>query len=95
MKLAADDEYPTFIENNIWDLVPCFSSANIIRSMWIFTYKLCMLENGETQRVHIDCGETFNPIVKPATIHAILSLSLSKHWLIHHLDVKNTFFMVR
>ncbi|XP_060170707.1 uncharacterized protein LOC132601648 [Lycium barbarum] len=31
------------------------------------------------------------PVVKPATIRTILSLSLSKHWPIHQLDVKNAF----
>jgi len=36
-------------------------------------------------------GETFSPVVKPTTIQAILNLSLSKAWPIHHLDVKNAF----
>lgn len=39
----------------------------------------------------MDYGETFSPVVKPATIRTVLSLALSKAWLIHQIDVKNAF----
>jgi hypothetical protein len=39
----------------------------------------------------IDYDETFSPVVKPATIWAVLTLALSRSWLIHQLDVKNAF----
>ncbi|GKD41877.1 ribonuclease H-like domain-containing protein, partial [Tanacetum coccineum] len=42
----------------------------------------------------IDCDETFSPIVKPATIHTVLSLALTRYWLVHQLDVKNAFLNV-
>ncbi|GKE00496.1 ribonuclease H-like domain-containing protein [Tanacetum coccineum] len=45
----------------------------------------------ESQRQGIDCDETFSPIVKPATIRTVLSLTVSRNWLIHQLDVKNAF----
>lgn len=70
--------------------------------MWIFRHKeksegsferhkARLIGNGVGQQVGIDCGEMFSPVVKPATIHIVLSLSLSKYWLIHQLDVKNSF----
>ncbi|GJX88375.1 ribonuclease H-like domain-containing protein [Tanacetum coccineum] len=31
------------------------------------------------------------PVVKPATIHTVLSFALSQNWHIHQLDVKNAF----
>jgi len=33
----------------------------------------------------------FSPVVKPVDYSPILSLALSKAWLIHQLDVKNAF----
>ncbi|GJW12827.1 ribonuclease H-like domain-containing protein [Tanacetum coccineum] len=39
----------------------------------------------------IDVDETFSPVVKPATIRIVLSLAISRHWLVHQLDVKNAF----
>ena len=44
-----------------------------------------------TQRPGIDYDETFNLVVKPATIRVVLSLALSRSWPIHQLDVKNAF----
>lgn len=39
----------------------------------------------------VDFSETFNPMVKPATVRTVLSLALSRQWPIHQLDVKNAF----
>ncbi|GKA65454.1 ribonuclease H-like domain-containing protein [Tanacetum coccineum] len=44
-----------------------------------------------SQQFGVDCDESFSPVVKPATIHTVLSLALSRNWLIHQLDVKNAF----
>lgn len=101
-KMAMDDEYNDLIENKAWELVPRPPHVNVIRSMWIFTHKVKsngvferhkarLVGDGKTQQVGIDCGETFSPVVKPATIRTVLSLSLSKAWPIHQLDVKNAF----
>jgi len=46
---------------------------------------------GFTQCPGIDFDETFSPVVKPATVHTVLSLALSRSWPIHQLDVKNAF----
>lgn len=101
-KLAMDDEYNALIKNKTWELVPRPPDVNVIRSMWIFTHKVKsngdferhkarLVGDGKTQQVGIDCGETFSPVVKPATIRTVLSLALSKAWQIHQLDVKNAF----
>ncbi|GJW37724.1 ribonuclease H-like domain-containing protein [Tanacetum coccineum] len=42
----------------------------------------------------VDVDETFSPVVKPDTIWTVLSLAVSRHWLIHLLDVKNAFLHV-
>lgn len=44
-----------------------------------------------TQRLGIDFDETFSPVIKPATVLAVLSLAVSRDWPVHQLDVKNAF----
>lgn len=97
-----NDEYNALIKNKTRELVPRPPDVNVIRFIWIFTHKEKsnvvferhkdrLVADGNTQQVGIDCGETFSPVVKPVTIHMVLSHSLSKAWSIHHLDVKNVF----
>nr|GEY03602.1 hypothetical protein [Tanacetum cinerariifolium] len=57
-------------------------------------YKDRLVANGQSQQQGIDCDETFSSIVKPTTIHTVLSLAVSHDWPIHHLDVKNAFLHV-
>ncbi|KAL8103658.1 hypothetical protein AgCh_028016 [Apium graveolens] len=70
--------------------------------MWLFRhkfnsdgslerYKARLVVNGKSQTVGIDCEDTFNPVVKPATIRTVLSIAVSRSWPIHQLDVKNAF----
>lgn len=47
--------------------------------------------HGFSQRHSINYDETFRPVVKFATIRAVLSITVSHAWLIHQLDVKNAF----
>ena len=54
-------------------------------------YKARWVLRGFTQRPGVDYDETFSPVVKPATVRAVLSLALSQQWPIHQLDVKNAF----
>ena len=39
----------------------------------------------------MDYDETFSPIIKFATVRAILSFALSQDWMIYQLDIKNAF----
>nr|GEV66773.1 ribonuclease H-like domain-containing protein [Tanacetum cinerariifolium] len=83
-------------------LVPRLANVNVVRSMWLFKhkfhadgslsrYKARLVANGHSQQQGIDCDETFNSVVKLATIRIVLSFIVSHDWLIHQLDVKNAF----
>ncbi|GJW96259.1 ribonuclease H-like domain-containing protein [Tanacetum coccineum] len=95
-------EYNALIKNGTWFLIPRPSGANIVWCLWLFRnkfhadgslsqYKARLVTNGSSQQLGIDCDETFSPVVKPATIHTVLSLVLTRHRPIYHLDVKNAF----
>nr|ADB85383.1 putative retrotransposon protein [Phyllostachys edulis] len=101
-RAAMDEEFSALKANNTWDLIPCPSSANIVTSKWVFRHKLHpngsldrykarWVLRGFTQRPGIDFGETFSPVVKPATIRTVLTIAHSQEWSIHQLDVKNAF----
>ncbi|GJU05103.1 ribonuclease H-like domain-containing protein [Tanacetum coccineum] len=79
-------EYDTVFADCCMKEVGC--SLIVVDKEW---YKARLVANGCTQQVGIDCDDTFSPVVKPATIRAVLSLSLSRKWLVQQLAVKNAF----
>ncbi|GJW39232.1 ribonuclease H-like domain-containing protein [Tanacetum coccineum] len=54
-------------------------------------YKARLVANGSKKLSSVDVDEIFSPVVKPGTIQSVLSLAISWHWPVHHLDVKNAF----
>ncbi|XP_019091051.1 PREDICTED: uncharacterized protein LOC109128675 [Camelina sativa] len=99
---AVIEEYDALIKRKTWKLVPRPKATNIIRCMWLFRhkfkedgtlarYKVRLVANGKSQQLGIDCDETFNHVVKSATIRAVLSVATSRDWPLHQLDVKNEF----
>ncbi|KAK1619722.1 hypothetical protein QYE76_025239 [Lolium multiflorum] len=96
------DEFNALIRNDTWSLVPCPAGVNVVSGKWIYRhkynsdgslarYKARWVLRGFTQQAGIDFGETFSPVVKPATIRVVLSIATSHNWPIHQLDVKNAF----
>jgi hypothetical protein len=97
-----EDEYGALLSNNAWELVQQPPNCNIVTEKWIFRhkfnvdgslerYKAHWVLRGFTQQPGINYDETFNPVVKPATVQTVLSVALSRSWPIHQLDVKNAF----
>nr|GEZ77487.1 ribonuclease H-like domain-containing protein [Tanacetum cinerariifolium] len=96
------DEYNALIKNKTWILVPRPHNVNIVHCLWLFRHKhnadgslnhckACLVANGSSQLAGIDVDKTFSSVVKPATIHTVLSLAISRHCSVHQLDVKNAF----
>jgi histone deacetylase 1/2 len=99
---AMIEEFSALQANQTWNLVPPPPGVNIVSGKWVFCHKLHpdgtldrykarRVLRGFTRRPGIDFGETFSPVVKPATIHTVLSLAVSQDWPIRQLDVKNAF----
>jgi hypothetical protein len=67
---------------------------NIVGSRWVYRIKRCvddsikhyktrLVARGFTQQEGIDYSETFNPVIKQATIQLVFSIAVSQNWKIH------------
>ena len=85
-----DEEFRALQQNSTWELVPRPPQANIVTGKWIFKhkfqadvslerYKARWVLRGFSKCPGVDFDETFSTVVKPATVHTILSLVLSQH----------------
>jgi histone deacetylase 1/2 len=88
---AMNDEYQVLMENKTWHLVPPNSTCNIVNCKWVYhvkkntdgtidRYKACLVAKGFKQRYGIDYEDTFNPVVKSATIRLVLTIAISRGW---------------
>nr|GEX02989.1 ribonuclease H-like domain-containing protein [Tanacetum cinerariifolium] len=65
-------------------------------SRWdISKYKASLVANGRSQQIGIDCHEAFSPAVKPTTIWTILSLAISRNWLVHQFEHLNHAYLLK
>ena len=101
-RTAMLDELAALHHTKTWVLVPRPPGVNIVGSKWIFKtkhlpdgsvdkYKARLVARGFTQQLGIDYGDTFSPVVKPATVRLVLSLAVSRGWSLRQIDVSNAF----
>jgi hypothetical protein len=97
-----EDEYGALMSNGTWELVARPRGSNVVTGKWVFTHKLRAdgsfdrykarwVLRGFTQLPGVDYDETFNPVMKPATVRMVLATAVSRDWLVQELDVKNAF----
>jgi hypothetical protein len=97
-----DTEFDALTRNKTWHLVPPQKGTNVIDCKWVFKvkqkadgsldrYKARLVVKGFKQQYSIDYEETFSPVVKSETIRVILSLAITKGWMMCQLDVQNAF----
>ena len=101
-KNAMDDEYSVLMRNKTWHLVPEKRGKNIIDCKWVFKlkyradgsidrHKARLFAKGFKKRHGIDYTETFSPVIKHTTIRLVISLAVSRGWVLRQLDVQNAF----
>jgi hypothetical protein len=99
---AMVEEFEALIRNKTWHLIPPRPGLNIIDSKWVFKlkqnpdgsiarHKAQLVAKGFKQQFGVDYDDTFSPVVKPTTIHILLSLAVAKGWNLHQIDIQNAF----
>jgi len=99
---AMQTEFDALHRNRTWDFVSRSSTQNLIGCKWVFQikqypdgsidrYKARLVAKGFHQRPGWDYTETFTLVVKPVTVHTVLTLAVHQGWSIHQLDVNNAF----
>ena len=88
--------------NHTWSLVPLPIGHKPIDCKWVYKikytydrtierYKARLVAKCYTQVQGIDYQETFSPTAKLITLRCLLIVVAARYWLIHKLDVQNTF----
>jgi len=95
-------EYNALVSNDTWELVCPTTATNIVGCKWIFRikrnfngsidrYKARLVAKGFHQRPGVNYLETFSPVIKPTTIHLVLSLVVANRLSLRQLDINNAF----
>jgi hypothetical protein len=96
------DEYMALMSNGTLKLISRPCGSNVVTGKWVFTHKLRANRSFDhykgrcvfrclTQHLEVDYDETSSPVVKPSTVRTVLSIVVSRDWLVQQLDVKNAF----
>lgn len=86
-----DRGFNALLHNRTWQLVPPKSNFNLLRCKWVFHikrnangsiahYKTHLVTKGFHQQEVVDYKETFSLVIKPTTVHLILSLLVTFQW---------------
>uniref|UniRef100_A0A2N9GIC3 Reverse transcriptase Ty1/copia-type domain-containing protein n=1 Tax=Fagus sylvatica TaxID=28930 RepID=A0A2N9GIC3_FAGSY len=95
-------EFEALQRQSTWSLVPSSPAQNVIGCRWFYKikrntdssvswYKARLVAKGFHQQAGVDYVETFSSVVKPPTIHIILSLAAQNRWSLCQLDESNAF----
>jgi len=83
-------------------LVPAPPNDNLVGCKWVYKlklnsdgsisrYKARLVAKGFHQQAGIDFHETFNPVIRPATVRFVLAIAVSCNWSLRQLDFSNAF----
>jgi Reverse transcriptase (RNA-dependent DNA polymerase) len=89
-RLAMAKKLDVLAQNNTWTLVPTSEAQNVVDCKWVFKTKrnfgvtverfnARLVAKGYTQEEGLNFTDTFSLVIKPTTIHLILSLAVTNN----------------
>jgi hypothetical protein len=98
---AMQTEYDSLQQASTYDLVPLPRGRTAVGNKWVFKvkqladgglkHKARLVAKGFTQQAGIDYRETYAPVVRYASLRALLALAAHHDWEVHHMDVKTAY----
>ena len=96
------EELDALSKNHTWDLVTLPPGKSVVGCKWIYKikthsdgsiehYKTHLVAKGFTQEYGIDYEETFAPVARISSIHALFAIAAASKWDFFQMDVKNAF----
>ena len=97
-----DEEMNSLQKNTTWELVSLPFGRKLVQCKWVFRtkvaadgrtykYKERLVEKVFSQVQGVDYHDTFASVAKMDSIRLVLAILASKHWEVHHMDVKLAF----
>ena len=97
-----DEEFNSLRKNATWELVSLPPGRKLLQFKWVYSkkvvakgstckYKTRLVAKLFSQFQGVDYHETFAPMEKMDSIRLVLAIVASKHWEVHHMDVKCDF----
>ncbi|MCO5586900.1 hypothetical protein L7F22_040845 [Adiantum nelumboides] len=99
---AMNEEMDALNGNETWELVPLLKGKKPIGCGWVYkvkhnsdgsvsSYKARLVAKGYAHTYGISYEEMFAHVSKMATIRAVIAVATAKGWILHQMDVKNSF----
>uniref|UniRef100_A0A2N9HB99 Integrase catalytic domain-containing protein n=1 Tax=Fagus sylvatica TaxID=28930 RepID=A0A2N9HB99_FAGSY len=100
---AMKEELDALLKTGTWDLVDLPAGKSALGCKWVYKiktrsggtvdrYKARLVAKGFTQEYGIDYEETFAPVARISSVRTLIAVSVSRHWPLFQMDVKNAFF---
>ena len=88
--------------NETWELTSLPVGKRPIGCYWVYKikhhldgnidrYEARLVAKGYNQIEGVDFTDSFSLVAKPVTVRAFLAIATSSSWLLHQLDINNTF----
>ncbi|OAE25288.1 hypothetical protein AXG93_4620s1010 [Marchantia polymorpha subsp. ruderalis] len=99
---AMQEEFDALITNHTWELVELPKAKKVLTSRWIYKakqelnptrtlLKARLVARGLEQTYGVDYNEMFAHVVCWSTLRAMIALSVTLGWTLHHMDVITVF----